>query len=205
MTQNSTSTVTYPAISSEIILFLITLFLIRLYFVTCSLIFTSKHFYINIVPNRMCDDGECIVCFNATNDTLVPCDHRVCKRCATIWFQTQHTCPVCRGFIASIPGQCYEKGLIVLPIFRIVSHIGVTLRSTARGVRVVRMNKAKLAYECGLRIGDVITHINGIQVTEQSAAVTIIEYAKENMITLYLRIRKRHRLCKFLNVLKCLI
>ena len=50
------------------------------------------------------------------------------------------------------------------------SDVGITLNNAESGdaVRVMGVRKHSLAYQCGVRAGDVITHINGIAVYSRS-------------------------------------
>ena len=62
--------------------------------------------------------------------------------------------------------------------------MGITLANTTRtssvvGVRVVHVNANDRASKCGVRAGDVITHINGVGVTSHVNAIHIVQRATD--------------------------
>ena len=77
-------------------------------------------------------------------------------------------------------------------------HVGITLANTTRfgndvGVRVLRLDANDRAFTCGVCVGDVITHINGIRVLSHSDAILVIQRATEIGASMELTILKYHR------------
>lgn len=56
----------------------------------------------NIVKEN--EEAECLVCLTEIKDTLImPCCHLcICGECGKNLVKAKHTCPICRGNIASL-------------------------------------------------------------------------------------------------------
>ena len=125
-------------------------------------------------------DGECAVCFEPTAARLAPCAHAVCAACAGAWLDAGHReCPLCRQAVVAHPSHAGARAGDVVIRFDEGTHAGVTLTACARGgVRVGALDARDRARLCGVRVGDVITHINGIHVgDDHAAAVRLIDRA----------------------------
>ncbi len=71
--------------------------------------------------------------------------------------------------------------------------MGVTLTSGQQGVRVIRLNRRDLGYTYGLRVGDVITHINNIPIGDHQMAINIMDRARMTSLPIRLSVRRRRR------------
>lgn len=143
----------------------------------------------------MCSEGECPVCFQTTDEFVYPCQHRLCVDCARSWMRRgNHTCPSCRQVVVRL-SNAYDNApgeSVVISNISPRQHLGITLTSSApQGVLVRQVGRADLAYTAGLRVGDVITHINSIPINEHSVAVAIIETARHNSLPIGFRLRRR--------------
>ena len=151
------------------------------------------------------DDTECAVCMAGTCDRLQPCGHVVCTACFMRWVTRSPTCPLCRGVVigtSSPDGALREHdGSIVLIEFGANlgresprDHAGITLTSHGNdSVRVRRVVRRDMAYSAGMRVGDVLTHINGVPVNDHATAVAMIDRATQSGATLAIRRRERQR------------
>ena len=123
---------------------------------------------------------ECCICFQQTTNWVAPCQHLMCEPCALKWFHTKaNSCPMCRGIVLS-PAPTPR---VVGPGIKIVctpsGTLGVVVESHARGVKVLTVDKAGDAYACGLRKGDVVTHMNAIPLRSTEQAVDMLDRAKD--------------------------
>ena len=73
------------------------------------------------------------------------------------------------------------------------THAGITFVDVPLGVRVKRVVERDRAVACGLRRGDVVTHINGIAVHTHRRAVAIVNRATEARVDLIFTLRPRRR------------
>lgn len=142
-----------------------------------------------MLPDGPREARECVVCFNETADAIEPCGHVVCHTCATRWLQRRATCPVCRAVVARAPQPARDGHVAIATEAH--GHVGVRLSDALAGVRVVSVDRRDLAYAAGLRAGDVLTHINGIRVSEHAVAIAIVECARANRIALRLTLLPR--------------
>ena len=116
---------------------------------------------------------ECCVCFESTSFQLQPCMHHMCEDCYKKWMPKSTTCPVCRTAV-SFPGTEVLRIEFVAPEYW-REHVGITLSNTPIGLQVLRMDRRDRAYAAGLRVGDIITHINHAAVTDHRTAVEILD------------------------------
>lgn len=79
--------------------------------------------------------------------------------------------------------------VVVIPAVQSEHHIGLTIRSSDDGVRVLRVSVDDLAHRAGLRVGSLITHLNGIRVTDQHRAVDIIHLARDRLCPLHISVQ----------------
>ena len=137
--------------------------------------------------------GECVACMSPTTETLVPCGHFMCGACAMQWVVRKPTCPVCRGVVVALPPTAAPTGpTVVIDFPKPSMHVGITV-SDARGggVRVVALVRKDRAMQCGMRVGDVITHINGIPVRDHRNAAAISDRATQHGIALSYTLKAR--------------
>ena len=136
--------------------------------------------------------GECMACMQPTDGTLTPCKHSMCASCALQWVQRKETCPMCRGVILALPGPP-PRNTVLIDIPKPCMHVGITVRTseTGRGVRVVSLDPNDRAKKCGLRKGDVITHLNGIPVRDHRIAVAITNGATQCGVSLHCTLQRR--------------
>lgn len=78
------------------------------------------------------------------------------------------------------------------------THAGVTLRNAGNGHGVVvsKLTRGDRAVVCGLRVGDRITHVNGIRVCQHRDAVAMFDQATRLRAELCLRVRRTRWLFK---------
>lgn len=142
---------------------------------------------------------DCVVCLNATSTLAKPCNHVICVHCATLWLKKNPTCPVCRGIIIALhPSlvpfpEVRQRSFSCTPVRTCTrkinfectgQHAGITLTNTTHfgsitGVRVLRIHSNDRAAKCGVCVGDIITHINGIRVKSHTDAIRLIQRATD--------------------------
>jgi len=150
------------------------------------------------------DDGECPVCLSATSTRCLPCQHPLCDSCATKWCNSgRYTCPLCR--VVMVPAVCGDaisaQGGRTLLTFSFNAnaqpHMGITLSSSSctEGVRVHTLHAGDYAHASGVRVGDIVTHINAVPVSDHGIAVRMIEGARHHGLSIVLAVRRRS-LCR---------
>lgn len=117
---------------------------------------------------------ECAVCLAETNRHLEPCRHAMCADCAMQWLPRQPTCPLCRKTVVEFGTPVGSK---TIRLGRPSEHAGITFKNVDGGVQVVRTRWRDMACKCGVRTGDVFTHLNGVPVKHHSHAVQIVDCA----------------------------
>lgn len=119
---------------------------------------------------------ECIVCTLPCENCIIPCQHVICESCAHTWFKRSCTCPVCRQPPASLSlSSSPSENSIVIRTF---DDLGLTLMNNTGktgGVRVQKVVEGESAQRSGLRVGDVFSHVNDIQVYSHTQAMAILE------------------------------
>ena len=158
------------------------------------------------------DDTECVVCFSPTDNTLPPCDHRVCLECIQQWTEISLHCPMCRGVLLGRhplqpPDECPVTSTPKFPRrrWRLGSSVprqracivhsppgtfpGISFYNAVGGVLIRWLRKVDQAYKSGLRVGDVVTHINGMPVTDHATAVKLFDTARVHGVTLTCTLR----------------
>lgn len=141
---------------------------------------------------------QCPVCLECTVDRTVPCAHALCDACAEAWMRRgHHTCPTCRTPIVNMTSRPVEDvGGGVRILFDATGgaqeHLGITLTASSMcaGVRITRLDRRDLAHRAGLRIGEVITHINSRPMTDHKVAIDVMETARVARVSLCLRVRR---------------
>lgn len=131
---------------------------------------------------------ECTVCFEPTEHVLWPCGHHMCPACTERWWRRSTTCPVCRqAFLPKLPNPdpCH---VVILRFSQQRDHAGIRLTRHRGGkLRVTWLHCQDLSYRCGLRKGDVVTHINGVQVSDPDIAVRMLDVAKAHGIDVHVQ------------------
>ena len=61
----------------------------------------------------------------------------------------------------------------------------------SRGVMVIQVTRNAVAHRARIRVGDVVTHLNNIPVTQSSHAVSIIQRAFAHGIEVHVRIKAK--------------
>ena len=123
------------------------------------------------------DDSICVSCYHPTQTVLLPCRHHMCDACSSRWLIRRPLCPMCRGgVIGTQPSSHRPTRLRHIHASDDSPDVGITLTNAESGgaVRVLGVRKRSMAHQCGVRVGDVITHINGIRVCEHQFAVLIV-------------------------------
>lgn len=149
-------------------------------------------------------EQECMVCMETTQDTLAPCAHPICSSCAKRWFDrpNEPRCPTCRGVVVRVPGlmpdlsslsAVHDRGTTLRIDLKRSNgeegrchHVGLTVTNHGygQGVRVTALHPRDKGLACGLRVGDVITHLNGIAVCDHATAVSVVDRASASGIDL---------------------
>lgn len=157
----------------------------------------------------MAEDEECVVCYEPTCHYVRPCDHRVCEDCARRWVERSIRCPVCRSTLVAFTSPTHDAPtaaattIVVHVPLAAASHVGVSLMNndTGGGVRITHVRPQDLGACHGLRKGQVITHLNGIPVSNHVSAVEIVNAACKHGIdlacTIALPPRRRWPRCTF--------
>lgn len=139
----------------------------------------------------MVDDvPECVVCFTQTRSVLTPCGHPVCDKCAQQWLARKCSCPVCRATVVMADAADDLPRIDFAPQGP-AGFVGISLRNHRLGVKVTWLHTRDLAYGAGVRVGDVITHINGVQISDSAVGVAVVECARANRIPLTFRLHPR--------------
>lgn len=142
---------------------------------------------------------SCNVCLEDTDGLVQPCNHPLCATCAAEWLSRNPTCPICRSVVVGIV-PCGEGEKVRLIAFAPNCHVGITLKNKENGVCVVRTHPHDLARKCGVRVGDVITHINGIPTRHHVNAISIVNHATYLQYPLLCRVRPRRPILQRLGV-----
>lgn len=146
---------------------------------------------------EIADDVECCVCYNYTNNVLVPCKHSICETCMGKWYKYNKKahCPYCRVSLCSFTDQRKFDYDCMLFANR-HQHFGITVSHCENGALVKSCGENDIAYTCGIRRGTVITHVNGIKIESHDSLITIMEACKKNNTSVYLKImnKKKNRL-----------
>jgi len=155
----------------------------------------------------------CPACWNDTSGRVSPCKHPLCADCAKKWFASHSTCPICRAVVTSSPDDALSPpdwSCTVLRMYfatedeeggrggggtedevpALAPPIGITLTSHFDGVLVSRLNRGDLGYRSGLRVGHVITHVNGRRMRDHATAVSILESLRQQraeVVTVHVR------------------
>jgi hypothetical protein len=121
-------------------------------------------------------DSTCAICMENVEETYYTnCKHNFCQKCLLRYLQTCGTCPICRQIIESL-SPCPEHDFLVEMKGR---HFGMTLTDEREGrVVVSKLDRRDVAREF-LRVGDCITHVNGVPIFTHSVATALINKVTE--------------------------
>ena len=106
----------------------------------------------------------------------------MCKRCI---------CPVCRGVVLGLP-DFHAIGGVTVHFHRHL-HAGLVLTSAPDGVRVKAVDASDAAAHAGLRVNDLITHINGLVLTSSEDGVSLFDRAAEVGASLHCAVHRPPR------------
>lgn len=139
-------------------------------------------------------DTECPVCFHPfsarTAVCVQPCMHRFCAECVDrIMCTSGGMCALCRGTIVGVADVPVYDGTRVITVGG-GKYAGVTLTNATDGVRVVDLKPCDEAAK-HLRVGDVITHLNGVAAIHHRIAVAQIDAATDHAIPLRVQLQRR--------------
>lgn len=135
---------------------------------------------------------ECCICFETTTNWVIPCQHAMCVTCALEWFdQKAITCPMCRGVVISPT----PHPIPLNPVLKITcmdnARLEMCVVDHAKGVQIHHVAKGGAAYTCGLRKGDIVTHMNSIPIKDHEQAVTLMDAVNERKYPLLCTIEPR--------------
>lgn len=137
---------------------------------------------------------ECVVCYYDTSNTLDPCNHRVCRDCIGKWFSRKvdaATCPVCRGDVGRAGLRPLCGGTSVVVTFASGGHAGITYTTKSNGeTRLTSLKSGDRGSECGLVVGDVVTHLNGIQVNSSTKAARITNVCSSHRLDMVVTLER---------------
>lgn len=216
----------------------------------------------------MAEGDECVVCFEKTDTFVLPCEHLLCVKCASLWFSRTTLCPTCKQIpvalasttpfawvpyrefaaepshshclkhsgLASTLMQSYHVRAddwksFTLPwpqpsdyvqlnngtllrakrqlqdvhasqdqknvLIDSFAPCGITITSNAVGVKVLGVDPKDIAAQSGIKAGNTILQVNGINVHDHKTTVRMIERAREHHIPYTLGIKhtpKKRRL-----------
>lgn len=144
---------------------------------------------------------ECPVCLEETHEDeatrLLPCKHAVCAACTLrLHAACVDRCPLCRKEIAGIEvletASDDDSDVLEFCVGN-GTHAGITLANAAAtseggsAVRVVALAERDAAFAAHLRVGDLITHVNGIPATQHRMAVNIIDASTRHALPVRVR------------------
>ena len=138
----------------------------------------------------------CSVCWQPTDNRLLPCRHAVCQRCFGRWNNHGRvTCPMCRAVVAQ-PGIVPERTTPCVHLRWTESGpLGIELYNNNDGPGVVVL-RAEPEAKFGLRAGVVITHINCMEMHSHVSAMLVLEAARKERIPVTCNIiAPRERTC----------
>jgi predicted metalloprotease with PDZ domain len=120
----------------------------------------------------------CVACFNSTENIVMPCGHPMCETCAIKWLQRKPVCPTCQHIVLTIVPCTHvpEHSKIIQPANN-GEHIGISLSSHSKGLKVTRVTRRSQTHSSGIRQGDIVTHLNGIPHNKQAHAIALIDCA----------------------------
>jgi hypothetical protein len=139
-------------------------------------------------------DGECCICYEPTREALLPCQHAVCTACARKCIAAfGPRCPFCKQVCFGATGIAARAAASHSIAFSrpMRNHVGITLVDSGRGVVVRSLHKADLAYGAGMRVGERIVAINGIEVGTHHDAIAMFERAREYAWPLHVEVVDR--------------
>ena len=134
------------------------------------------------------DDDECPICFNDVGGhRLIPCNHRVCRECATRWLSEHDSCPLCRRDAS--PFDSEKRGRDHRGLIEVVVHAShfrgrnfSMIDDTWQGEGVVRFvweDDPEWLYVGSLHLqhGDRITHVDGFEVQNARWTFQVVQRA----------------------------
>lgn len=157
---------------------------------------------------------ECPICYDKIKYSAIgSCTHHFCIKCIIDWCKNGgEKCPVCKFPIEvirrdiefdSLNGSNNIELESLLPNIRITflkdKEAGITLENNYSltnfgrrlpGVKIIKIDKNKWSYKCGLRFGDIILFINKIPCITHKQVIEIIDNAVLSNSTVNLIINK---------------
>ena len=135
---------------------------------------------------------ECVVCFTDTSYRTIPCAHPLCSDCIKSWMQKGRvTCPVCRGTFVGHTSTPKCKNDLVISFSSGPPHAGVTFADHSDGgVKLIKLDEKDQGKACGLRVGDRITHLNGLAIHDHKSAIAMVQKATDKRIDVACRVAK---------------
>jgi hypothetical protein len=131
------------------------------------------------------EEEECPICFERisflTSHKVLSCGHSFCSQgCLLKSLKAmQGRCCLCRGWVV----DCYPRLDVLVPTgYPVIldlsagKHAGMMLVNHKCGVEVKKLTRGDEGCTT-FRIGDVLTHMNGVPVLSHEHAVSIIQHA----------------------------
>ena len=141
---------------------------------------------------------ECCVCYDDTQHRLLPCNHSVCQTCfEKLWKMKKTSCPMCKQVIChhSMYNSAKKNSRVTFD----KEFAGITIRDIRDGVLISKLVKYDSCYTSGLRVGHIITHVNGLPCNVGHYNICqIFETASKKKINLELTLSKNTRFSTFL-------
>ena len=137
--------------------------------------------------------GECPVCYNTMELSLLVCGHAFCRGCIHQWHSKCQTCPCCKQPTLM---ECQNFELddhVTIVDLSIGTPIGVVVRQHKSGnLCITSIKKAAQFYKSGCKRGTIVEELNGLKYDPQSF-VNALQFAKEKEQVVYLTMQK----CRF--------
>ena len=126
-------------------------------------------------------EDECVVCYEMTTDRVVPCNHTICASCARSWFTRRVVCPLCLQLPCKL---VTSDGGDETDVFFDRPPIGVTV--TTRSNEVIVKAVQRSAFKKGIRVGDIVRHVNDIPVTRHTDVISIVQNCEKHNLSIKL-------------------
>ena len=141
-------------------------------------------------------DDECPVCLEPTSAFVLGsnCKHPLCESCGMRWFKVRLECPTCRQVPKLLMTPAKKTFYKFIPhstnSFGGKAHLGISVQSTCRGeVFVKDTAPGSISRRAGIRKGDVIEGINGVEVRSASTAAQVIQSAQAQELAILVKVR----------------
>ena len=147
----------------------------------CAFSAKCQKFWEDVALSKKMDD--CPICLESLEGetVLLSCTHVLHAACLTKYLQREDLgrCPLCRQtfYVTSPPIDPAARSSRTIRYGTPTPHAGITVVDAPRGARIQRIQRADSGATCGLRVGDVLTHLNGIPCRGHAHCVAVVDAA----------------------------